>query len=82
MFFRFQKNYLNNYKINVIEKNDNILFNRKLYISPLLVNKVLKVYTGNVFFNISIKEKMLNFNIKDFIFTKKKAIFKKVLKKK
>lgn len=82
MFFRFQKNFLNNYKLNIIEKNNYILYNRVLYISPLLVNKTLKVYTGNFFFNISIKEKMLSFNIKDFIFTKKKAVFKKTLKKK
>lgn len=58
-------------------KNKNQFFYLNLLIHPSLIGNTISVYVGNQFVSLLIKEDMVGFKLKDFVLTKKKAIFKK-----
>jgi ribosomal protein S19 len=59
------------------EQNQNKFFYLNMLIHPSLIGKTILIYCGNVFLPLLIKEDMVGFKLKDFVFTKKKVIFKK-----
>ena len=83
MFFRFQKNFLNTFKLKIInQKKKYMVYDKNLYISPSMIGLNFKIHMGNIFFILLVKQNMLGYKINDFIFTKKRAIFRSSKKKK
>lgn len=80
MFFRKQKNYLFRYEFFISQKNKLKFFNLNYNLEESNIGKTFLVYSGNFFIPLKIKEKMVGFQLKDFIFSKKRALFKKVVK--
>jgi ribosomal protein S19 len=62
------------------------IYNRSLTILNFFKNKVFFVYNGKIFISLKITKEMIGYKFGEFIFTKKKPIFKskkdKKLKKK
>lgn len=83
MFFRFQKNFLNTFTLKIInQKKKYMVYDKNLYISPSMIGLNFKIHMGNIFFILLVKQNMLGYKINDFIFTKKRAIFRSSKKKK
>jgi ribosomal protein S19 len=80
MLFRKQKNYLFSHQFFFAQKHRLKFFNLNFTIEDSNVGKTFLVYSGNIFIPLKIKEKMVGFQLKDFIFSKKRAIFKKIVK--
>ena len=80
MLFKSDKKYLTYYFQQCSLQNKNQFFYLNLLIHPSLVGNTISIYVGNQFTSLLIKEDMVGFKLKDFVLTKKKAIFKKVKK--
>ena len=66
------------FKVNLIKKNKWLkIHNKNLTILPEYINHFIKIYNGKTFVNIKIKEKMIGFKFGEFIYTRKKHIYKK-----
>ena len=77
MLFKSDKTDLTSFFQTQSLKNKNQFFYLNLLIHPSLVGNTISVYVGNQFIPLIIKEDMIGLKLKDFVFTKKKAIFKK-----
>jgi small subunit ribosomal protein S19 len=56
------------------------VYNKSLVILPEYVNYFISVYNGKTFMKLKINNKMVGFKLGEFIYTKKKHIYKKNLK--
>ena len=54
-----------------------IRYNKNLTILPEYVDHFVNVYNGKTFVNLKINEKMIGFKFGEFIYTRKKHIYKK-----
>lgn len=77
MLFKTNKSNLTTFFQIHSTKNKNQFFYLNLLIHPSLIGNTISVYVGNQFVSLLIKEDMVGFKLKDFVLTKKKAIFKK-----
>lgn len=60
-------------------KNDEIIqkvYSKNLILLPEYINKILEIHTGKLFIKLRITEKMVGYKIGEFIYTRKKHIFK------
>ena len=69
------------FKANLIKhKQWKKIFNKNLTILPEYNNHFVNIYNGKTFINIKIKEQMIGFKFGEFIYTRKKHIYKKKMK--
>ena len=80
MLFRYFKYQLNFFLIKYAKINKFKFYNLNLFISFELVGEIIFIYNGNSFMPLKIKQNMLGFQLKDFVFVKKRAVFKKITK--
>jgi small subunit ribosomal protein S19 len=57
------------------------IYNKSLTILPEYVNNFISIYNGNSFINLKITNNMIGFKFGEFIYTKKKFIYKQKEKK-
>lgn len=68
-------------KMNLIKKKKWIkIYNKNLIILPEYVDKIIGIYNGKFFINLKINEKMIGYKFGEFIYTRKKHIYKKKIK--
>ena len=74
-----RSNYKNSFfKINLLKKNNwTKIHNKNLIILPEYINKIIGIYNGKFFINLKITKKMIGYKFGEFIYTKKKHIYKK-----
>lgn len=77
MLFRKHKFYLNNFIVSKASKIKNKTENLNLLFTESLLNENISVYNGKEYILLEVKEDMKGLKLKDFIFTRKKAIFVK-----
>ena len=66
------------FKVNLIPTNKWIkIDNKNLTILPEYINHFVNIYNGKTFVNLKINEKMIGFKFGEFIYTRKKHIYKK-----
>ena len=66
------------FRVNLLKKKQRIkIYNKNLIILPEYVDHFVHVYNGKTFINIKINEKMIGFKFGEFIYTRKKHIYKK-----
>ena len=69
------------FKVNLIKKKEWIkIYNKSLTILPEYVNHFVNIYNGKTFVNLYINEKMIGFKFGEFIYTRKRHIYKKKIK--
>lgn len=67
------------FKSNLIEKNNKKIkiYNKNLIILPEYVDHFIKIYNGKTFINLKINNKMIGYKFGEFIYTRKKHVYKK-----
>ena len=66
------------FKINLINKKSRIyIYNKNLIILPEYINSFINIYNGQKFIPLKINEKMIGFKFGEFVYTRKKHIYKK-----
>ena len=56
------------------------VYNKSLVILPEYINHFISVYNGKTFTKLKITNKMVGFKLGEFLYTKKRHIYKKNLK--
>ena len=77
--FFFRAKYKN--KLNTTKKEPIKIYSRNSFILPQFVGHKFSIHNGQKFIQISITEDMVGEKFGQFVFTKKKTIHKKKLKK-
>lgn len=66
------------FKVNLLKKKQWIkIYNKNLTILPEYVEHFVNVYNGKNFISLKINDKMVGFKFGEFIYTRKKHIYKK-----
>ena len=66
------------FKINLLKKKQWIrIYNKNLIILPEYIDHFVNIYNGKTFIKIKINKKMVGFKFGEFIYTRKKHIYKK-----
>lgn len=66
------------FKVRLIRKKQYIkIYNKNLTILPEYINRFVNVYNGKNFINLKINQKMIGYKFGEFIYTRKKHIYKK-----
>ena len=65
------------FKVNLIKKRQIKIYNKNLTILPEYVDHFVNVYNGKNFVNLKINQKMIGYKFGEFIYTRKKHIYKK-----
>lgn len=69
------------FKVNLIKKKQWIqIYNKSLTILPEYIDNFVNVYNGKNFINLKINKNMIGFKFGEFIYTRKKHIYKKKIK--
>ena len=69
------------FKLNLIQNQKwKQIYNKNLIILPEYNNEIIHVYNGKTFIPIKIKEQMIGFKFGEFIYTRKKHVYKKKIK--
>lgn len=53
------------------------IHNKNLIILPEYINNFIKIYNGKVFISLKITENMIGYKFGEFIYTRKRYIYKK-----
>ena len=70
------------YKLNILTNQKYTkIYNKNLIILPEYINLSFSIYNGTKFIFLKIQKKMIGYKFGEFIYTKKKHIFKKKKKK-
>lgn len=66
------------FRVNLLKKKRWIkIYNKNLTILPEYVEHFVNIYNGKNFINLKINEKMIGFKFGEFIYTRKKHVYKK-----
>lgn len=66
------------FRVNLLKKKQWIkIYNKNLIILPEYIDHFVNIYNGKTFVSFKINEKMVGFKFGEFIYTKKKHIYKK-----
>lgn len=66
------------FKVNLLNKKKQFkLYNKNLIILPEHIHLFVKIYNGKNFINLKIIKEMIGYKFGEFIYTKKKHIYKK-----
>nr|YP_009729754.1 ribosomal protein S19 [Plasmopara viticola]QHW07493.1 ribosomal protein S19 [Plasmopara viticola] len=66
------------FKVNLLKKKNWIkIINKNLTILPEYNKHIVSIYNGKNFINLKINDKMIGFKFGEFIYTRKKHIYKK-----
>lgn len=66
------------FKKNLFKNNKKIqkIHSKNLIILPEYINKILEIHNGKIYVKLRITDKMVGYKIGEFIYTRKKHIFK------
>lgn len=65
------------FKVNIKKKKWIKIYNKSFLILPEYINYSINIYNGKIFVKLKITIDMVGFKIGEFIYTKKRHIFKK-----
>jgi ribosomal protein S19 len=66
------------FRVNLLKRKKWIkIYNKNLTILPEYVEHFVNIYNGKNFISLKINEKMIGFKFGEFIYTRKKHIYKK-----
>lgn len=66
------------FKVQLIKNKQYIkIYNKNLTILPEYLDSFVSIYNGKIFVNLKINQKMIGYKFGEFIYTRKKHIYKK-----
>ncbi len=66
------------FRVNLLKNKQWVkIYNKNLTILPEYISHFVKIYNGKNFVSLKINEKMIGFKFGEFIYTRKKHIYKK-----
>lgn len=73
------KYYFKNNLLKTIEKNKKkyYLYDKSLFILPEYTNHIFYIYTGKIFVKLTIYPEMIGYKFGNFVYTRKKHVYKK-----
>ena len=71
----FKTNLIQNTKI--LKNTWTKIYNKNLIILSQYVNKVFRIYNGKIFISLKINSNMVGYKFGEFVYTRKKHVYKK-----
>ena len=71
----FKTNLIQN--TNILKNTWTKIYNKNLIILSQYVNKVFRIYNGKIFISLKINSNMVGYKFGEFVYTRKKHVYKK-----